>query len=57
MQYDDSQARQRAAMLVEQFERLDPARQELVLNILADLVSRTLSNGPHTTHAVSATLQ
>lgn len=57
MRYDDNQARHRAATLIEQFERLDPERQELILNILDDLASRCSPCEPHPTHEVAATLQ
>lgn len=52
-----AQARQRVAALIGYFECLDLARQNLVLNILADLASRCLESDLLPTHEVATTLQ
>jgi|GEM_PF-4883435 len=50
-------ARQRVAALIGHFKHLDSTRQDLVLNILADLVSRCPKSEPLPTHEAAATLQ
>jgi hypothetical protein len=53
----EMQARQRVATLIGQFSRLDVERQNLVLDLVAEMASGTSKDDPVVTHDVAATLQ